>query len=255
MTSPITVHFPEVSLISQGVGGVIAAGQPIPLIGGMSTDVFSGQNSTFYNFPSGVSSNVTLINQTATNYSGVNFTITGVDNYNKNVSITVAGPTASSFRNVTSAFHKITNFTCSANIDASFVLLYSNGNGFVDFTVDYSNSVSQYTLQYTDMNAVGSGAVTNYTQYYTITKPMLFQNGQYINNTFFYTDLFLIPLTNTNIILSPTTDTVFPLVDNTIISMRNIPVVAFRTAITYADTIDIGFGAITITLLQQGASY
>jgi len=255
MTSPITVNFPAISLISQDINVVIPAGQPIPLIGGMSTNVFSGQNSTFYNFPSGVSSALILVNETATNYSGATFTVTGVDSYNKNVSITVAGPTASGTRNIANAFHKITNFTCSIDINASFVLLYSNGNGYVDFTVDYYNSMGQCTLQYTDMNAPGSAVATNYTQYYTMTPPMLFQDGQYINNTFFYTNLFQVPLTNTNIILSPTTDTVFPLTDNTIISMRNVPVVAFRTVISYSDPTDIGFGAITVTLLQQGARY
>lgn len=255
MTSPTTVHFPEILLLSQNSNTTITAGQPLPLIGGFETNIFSGQTSTIYNFAPGVSSGLILRNTTGADLTTRSFRISGFDNYNKDVSVSVSGPTANSFREVGVFFNRITNFTCNANISDSSVLLYTSGDGFVDFTVDYYNGMSQYTLQYSNMNVPGSTTVTSYYPQYTITRPMIFENGQYINNPKFYNDLFNIPLENTNIIVSPSDSTTSPLDADAVISMRNVPVVAFRTFIDNSEFDDVGYGGIDVTLLQQGARY
>lgn len=249
---PITINFPAISrtAVANAYATAIPANTPFVLNGGSFSNIFTGETSYYYELPAGVAVKPIIRNGTATDYSTAIFTFVGENNYGQPITYQTTGPIANIREMVDEPFHKITSITCDSVV--TNVSIGLSANGLIDIPTDTWNKEAQYTLQYSDF----VGTDISLTTQYSAVSPTIFTNGIYEYNPNFENSLFSIPLTNTaNVFLSPTTDTTFPLTAATSLSIRGVPVSAFRTIVSYATITDDDDGSFNMTFLQQGAKY
>jgi len=251
MTQPIVINFPPLTIgaIVTESTTVIPAGSPFPLNGGSITNIFSGETQYFYKLDPGVAIKPYLYSSAGVDWSGAEITISGYDNYNQFVEITVNGPAARQDIVVDEYFHEIIQII--ADVDINDLSVGLSANGLIDVQTDYYNKSGQYSLQITDFDDATRPELTlNYSSY----QPTVFTNGEYIYHEGFDLSFEEIPLLNDNVIVSPSTITTYPIGNVVMVSLSDMAISAFRIYVDFdVDPILEGYGNFRFTFLQQGA--